>query len=88
MSKVFFYLYINIIKIYLLFQVSQYKNENLVPSEMCRGVSLDSLAAVLYTSGSTGVPKGVRIPQKAVLNRLSWQWSTFPYSENEVCFVI
>ncbi|CAG0906873.1 unnamed protein product, partial [Darwinula stevensoni] len=45
----------------------------------------DRLAAVLYTSGSTGVPKGVRLPHRVVLNRLHWQWETFPYGEDEVC---
>ncbi|XP_076059253.1 beta-alanyl-bioamine nonribosomal peptide synthetase ebony-like isoform X2 [Oratosquilla oratoria] len=45
----------------------------------------ESVAMVLYTSGSTGVPKGVRVPHRAVLNRLLWQWSTFPYARDEVC---
>ncbi|KAK6633058.1 hypothetical protein RUM43_012801 [Polyplax serrata] len=46
----------------------------------------DLLAAVLYTSGSTGVPKGVRIPHSAILNRLKWQFRTFPYAATEkVC---
>ncbi|EFA09829.1 beta-alanyl-bioamine nonribosomal peptide synthetase ebony isoform X2 [Tribolium castaneum] len=46
----------------------------------------DDLAIVLYTSGSTGIPKGVRIPHKIILNRLQWQFKTFPFSETEkVC---
>ncbi|XP_049778766.1 zwittermicin A synthase ZmaJ isoform X1 [Schistocerca cancellata] len=43
------------------------------------------LALVLYTSGSTGVPKGVRLTHATVLNRLRWQWRTFPFSEGETC---
>uniref|UniRef100_A0A1B6HWT7 Carrier domain-containing protein n=1 Tax=Homalodisca liturata TaxID=320908 RepID=A0A1B6HWT7_9HEMI len=44
------------------------------------------LAVVLYTSGSTGVPKGVRLPHAVVLNRLRWQWREFPFSPTEqVC---
>lgn len=62
------------------------------------------LGIVLYTSGSTGVPKGkaikpslevkylkilfyflsgVRLPHSVILNRLQWQWNTFPHSPTE-----
>ncbi|XP_045028498.1 tyrocidine synthase 3 [Daphnia magna] len=45
------------------------------------------LAAVLYTSGSTGVPKGVRLEHATILHRLNWQWRTFPFHSAEVgCF--
>jgi len=43
------------------------------------------LYSVLYTSGSTGTPKGVRHVHRAALNRLYWQWRTFPYKDDEVC---
>ncbi|KAG4065477.1 hypothetical protein HA402_009038 [Bradysia odoriphaga] len=43
----------------------------------------NGIAIILYTSGSTGVPKGVRLPHSIILNRLQWQWKTFPYSESE-----
>ena len=45
----------------------------------------NTLYAVLYTSGSTGQPRGVRHVHKAALNRISWQWNVFPYEEDEVC---
>jgi amino acid adenylation domain-containing protein len=38
----------------------------------------DDLAYVLYTSGSTGWPKGVMIPHRAIVNRLLWMQREFP----------
>ena len=44
-------------------------------------------AVVIYTSGSTGRPKGVKLSHRAVMNRLAWQWRTFPFDVDEVgCF--
>ena len=34
----------------------------------------EPLALVVFTSGSSGVPKGVRISQSGLLARLDWQW--------------
>ncbi|EZA51013.1 Tyrocidine synthase [Ooceraea biroi] len=43
----------------------------------------NQLAIVLYTSGSTGIPKGVLIPHTTLLNRLEWQWRELPYADDE-----
>ena len=46
-----------------------------------------NLAAVFYTSGSTGIPKGVRLDHKTILQRLNWQSIRYPYGLQEVgCF--
>jgi len=41
-------------------------------------------AYLLYTSGSTGLPKGVIASHEATLNRLSWMWDEYPYSDSDV----
>ncbi|XP_046737507.1 tyrocidine synthase 2 [Diprion similis] len=54
-------------------------------NESTEPMNVDScfeLAIVLYTSGSTGFPKG-KLLQKAVMNRVRWQWRLMPYSATE-----
>ncbi len=42
------------------------------------------LAYVLYTSGSTGQPKGVMLEHQAVVNRLDWMQRTYPLAADDV----
>lgn len=60
---------------------SQQKSELFV-SHPLQSLTKD-LAIALYTSGSTGVPKGVKLEHKTVLNRLNWQFKAFPYELSE-----
>jgi amino acid adenylation domain-containing protein len=49
------------------------------------GATADDVAYVLYTSGSTGMPKGVMGLHRGAINRFSWMWSAYPFAPNEVC---
>ena len=39
----------------------------------------NDLINIVYTSSTTGKPKGARIPMSAVLNRLLWMWDEYPF---------
>ena len=47
--------------------------------------SPEQLMYLVYTSGSTGVPKGVEVAHRATVNRFQWMWDTFPFDAGEVC---
>lgn len=46
---------------------------------------LTAPAVVVYTSGSTGLPKGVILPHQSLINRLRWLADCYPYTASEVC---
>jgi amino acid adenylation domain-containing protein/non-ribosomal peptide synthase protein (TIGR01720 family) len=42
-------------------------------------------AYVMYTSGSTGAPKGVMGTHTGMVNRCCWMWKAYPFQPGEVC---
>ena len=52
---------------------------------VCEQINASDTAYILYTSGSSGVPKAVKGTYRGMLNRLHWGWLNYPYEENEVC---
>ncbi|SEW42715.1 non-ribosomal peptide synthase domain TIGR01720/amino acid adenylation domain-containing protein [Chitinophaga sp. YR573] len=49
--------------------------------------TLSDTLAVIYTSGSASVPKGVMLSHSNMLNRLHWMWKEYPFAQHETaCF--
>ena len=44
-----------------------------------------NLAYVVFTSGSTGEPKGVMGTHRATINRCEWMYRAYPFTAGEVC---
>ncbi|HSS51170.1 MAG TPA: amino acid adenylation domain-containing protein, partial [Thermoanaerobaculia bacterium] len=44
----------------------------------------DNLAYVMYTSGTTGRPKGVMVPHRGVVNHLRWRQAEYGLGESDV----
>jgi amino acid adenylation domain-containing protein len=47
-------------------------------------VQPEQLFSVVYTSGTSGHPKGVLVPVRSVWNRLHWMWTAHPYRPGDV----
>jgi len=62
------------------------RNESpLNPVMNIMGLSRVERAYVLYTSGSSGRPKGVEGTHRGAMNRMGWMWERYPFKAGEVC---
>src|SRR5207253_4951783 len=52
-------------------EIAQQSKENIAAS-----ITGENIAYVMYTSGSTGQPKGVLGTHRAAINRFHWMWVT------------
>ncbi|MGB1251075.1 MAG: amino acid adenylation domain-containing protein [Candidatus Promineifilaceae bacterium] len=48
-------------------------------------VTADDAMYITFTSGTTGMPKGIAGHHRGVINRCAWQWQAFPFEANEIC---
>ncbi|MGW8785595.1 amino acid adenylation domain-containing protein [Heyndrickxia sporothermodurans] len=47
-------------------------------------VGADDIAYIIFTSGTTGVPKGVAVEHRSIINRLKWQSDVLDMDENDI----
>ena len=66
----------------VLLNISRFKPVNVGPVPT-QNLSID-IAYVLFTSGSSGVPKGVMIPHKAIIDYIEWCVETYKLTANDV----
>jgi len=62
--------------------ISQFKPVNIAPVAS-QNLSID-VAYVLFTSGSTGIPKGVMIPHKAIIDYIEWCVEVYGLTDKDV----
>lgn len=66
----------------VLLNISQFKAVDVTPVK-AHNLSID-IAYVLFTSGSTGVPKGVMIPHKAIIDYIEWCVEIYALTDEDV----
>ena len=62
---------------------SETPDDNLLRSRVDKILDVDP-AYIMYTSGSTGAPKGIVISHRSVIDFVDWMADTLGYSENDI----
>src|ERR1041384_3355734 len=55
----------------------------LASSSAAREATADNLAYLIYTSGSSGAPKGVMVTHRAICNHLQWRQRVYPLNAGD-----
>ncbi|MEP7154362.1 MAG: amino acid adenylation domain-containing protein [Betaproteobacteria bacterium] len=66
----------------VLLNIGRFKPVDISPVQ-ANNLSID-IAYVLFTSGSTGIPKGVMIPHKAIIDYIDWCVEVYALTDSDV----
>jgi amino acid adenylation domain-containing protein len=61
-----------------------YKIKNNPSTNLIATNTSNNLACIVYTSGTSGKPKGVCILHAAILNRFNWMWEKYPFKTKDI----
>ena len=65
--------------------INELKNKEAVVQPVnLPAVDSEAIANVLYTTGTTGVPKAVKRPHRALAARVDWMHKAFPYEDDDI----
>ncbi|CAK5012196.1 unnamed protein product [Meloidogyne enterolobii] len=62
----------------LSFEVEEEKQEKI------EEINCDDLAYIVYSSGTTGKPKGIKCPHRGAVISYKWRFLNYPYSDDDI----
>lgn len=69
---------------YIIYEdIMSAEDDSIIVDDVVRNIIDTDLLYVLFTSGSTGVPKGVSINHRSVIDYVEWVTETFEINEND-----
>ena len=66
-----------------IIDVTQIDSQTAADENLFRWPGADDLAYIVYTSGSTGVPKGVKVKQRGLSNLVAWEQRVYAVNNND-----